>query len=139
MDCANAAGLAVYAQTFQRRAHASRTEDCKRFNSVIRYLKRHKCALKSITLQYPTELVASINAAFKAPPEESIGLAFRGWVVVLCEDPGGDKPHGNNNKINSIDFTFGKRKRVVRSTCSAELDGLVDRVEQMLYLQRILY
>ena len=37
------AGLAVYVQVFQRRAHAPRVTDCKRLSPVLRHMRRHKC------------------------------------------------------------------------------------------------
>ena len=46
------AELAVYVQALQRRAHAPRVADCKRFNMVIRYMKKHKCGLKSVRFKH---------------------------------------------------------------------------------------
>ena len=82
------AELAVYVQALQRRARAPRIKYCKRLNVAMRYMKRHKCGLKSIALQHPLRFVAFTDAAFKAQPEESIGLAFRGRSAVLSEDRG---------------------------------------------------
>ena len=134
------AELAVYVQALQRRAHAPRITDCKRLNTVIRYMKRHKCGLKSVTLQRPLKLVAFIDAAFKAQPEEATGLALRGLAATLCEDPGeGKQLHGDNKKANLVDFIVRRQRRVVRFTFSAELNGLVDSIEQMLLLQCTLH
>ena len=128
------AELAVYVQALQRRAHAPGIKDCKRLNVVIRYMKRHKRGLKSIALQHPLELVAFTDVAFQAQPEEPTGLALRGLAAVLQEDRGIELRHGNNEFANMVDFIARRQRRVVRSTFSAELNGLVDSVEQMLLL-----
>ena len=72
------AELAVYVQALHRRGRASRIKDCKQLDAVIRYMKRHKCGLKSVTSSHPLRLVAFTNAAFKAQPQEPTGLALRG-------------------------------------------------------------
>ena len=107
---------------------------------VIRYMKRHKCGLKSVTLQRPLKLVAFIDAAFKAQPEKATGLALRGLAATLCEDRGdGKQLHDDNKKADLVDFIVRRQRRVVRSTFSAELNGLVDSIEQMLLLQCTLH
>ena len=134
------AELAVYVQALQRRARAPRIIDCNRLDVVIRYMKRHKCGLKSITLKHPLKLVAFTNAAFKAQPEDATGLALRGLAATLCEDQGaGEQPHSDNLKANLVDFNVRRQRRVVRSTFSAELNGFVDSIEQMLLLQCTLH
>ena len=47
-------------------------------------MKRHKCGLKSITLKHPLKLVAFTDAAFKAQPEDTTGLAFR-ELAATCQ------------------------------------------------------
>ena len=132
--------LAVYVQASQRRAHAPRMKDCKRSNVVIRYMQRHTCGLNLLTLQHPPKLVASTDAAFKAQPEEQIGLAPRGLAAVLCEYEGDSaKPHGDNGEVVLVDVIVRPQCRVVRSTFSAALNGCVDRAEQMLLLQCTLH
>ena len=107
---------------------------------MIRYMKRHKCGLKSVILQHPLKLVGFIDAAFKAQPEEPTGLALRGLAARLQEDSNNnDQPQPVNGKANLVDFTVRRQRRVVRSTFSAELNGLVDSVEQMLLLQIMLH
>lgn len=134
------AELAVYLQALQRRAHEPRIKDCKMLNIVIGYMKRHKCGLKSVTLSHPLKLVASIDATFKAQPEEPTGFALRGVAAVLCGDRGNSsKPHGDNGKADLIDFTLRRQRGVVRSTFCAELNGLVDSNEQMLLLECTLH
>ena len=44
-----------------------------------------------------------------------------------------------NKKGNLFDFTVRRQRRVVRSTFSAELNGLVDTIESMLLLQATLH
>lgn len=58
------AELAAYVQAFQRRAHAPRVLDCERLNVVIRYMKTHKCGLRSVQLEHPPKLVSFTDAAF---------------------------------------------------------------------------
>ena len=82
------AALAMYVQALQRRAHVPRIIGCKRFYVVIRYMKRHKCGLKSITLNRPLKLVAFTDAAFKAQIEEATGSVLRGLAATLCDDKG---------------------------------------------------
>ena len=105
-------------------------------------MKRHKCGLKSVTLHHPLKLTAFIDHAFKAQFEEATGLALRGSVAVLSEDNTGlgeGKPQGNSGMANLVDFTVRRHRRVVRSTFSAELNGLIDSIWQMFLLQCILH
>ena len=98
-------------------------------------MKRHKCGLNSVTLQHPLKLTAFTDAAFKAQLEEATGLALRGLAAVLTQDDilGEQKPQGKNGVANLIDFTVRRQRRVVRSTFSAELNGLVDSIEKCYY------
>ena len=77
------AGLAAYVQALQRRAHAPRIKDCKRFNLVIKYVEGHKRGLKHVTLQHPLTCVGCTEATFKAQPGEPTNLALRGLVAAL--------------------------------------------------------
>ena len=134
------AELAVDVQALQRRAHPPRIKYCKRLNIGIRYMKRHKCGLKQVTLQHLLKLVAPIDAAFAAQPEEPIDLALRGLALVLCEDREcGVTPHVGNGKANPIDFMKRRQRSVVRSTFSAELNGLVVITHHMLPLRCTLH
>ena len=123
------AELAVYVQALRRMAHAPRIKDCKRLNIVIRHVERHICGLESVTFPHPFKLVAFMDAVVKAQFEEFTGLALRGLVAVLCGDGGGHAPSRKNNNVNFIDFIVRRQRRVFRSIFSAELDGLVDRIE----------
>ena len=107
-----------------------------RGNIVIWYMKHNKCGLGLIILVHPLKLVAFTDAVFKAQPEEATGLVFRGSVAVLCEDRRNVcKFHSSHGKVDFIDFTMRRQRRVVRSMFSAELNGLVDSIEQVLLLQ----
>ena len=133
------ADIAVYVQALQRRGHAPRVVDIKRCNLVIRFLRRHKCGIKTIKLEHPVKLLGFTDVAFKALVDEPTGLALRGPACILQEDSSRTKPMSDNKKANLLDFTVRRRKRVVRSTFSAELNGLVDSIEQLLLLQAILH
>ena len=131
------AELAVYVQAHQRQAHATRIEPCKRLNIVTMNMKRHKCGLKLVAIQHPIKFLAFTDAPFKAQPEETRVLALRGFAAVLWQDRGDSvaKPHGANEKADLVDFTVRRQRRVVRSTFSAEVNGRVDSIEQLLLLQ----
>ena len=49
------------------------------------------------------------------------------------------KPQSSDGTANLLDFVIRRQRRVVRSTFSAELNGLVDSVESMLLLQCTLH
>ena len=51
------AELATYVQALQRRPHGPRIQDCKQLSLVTRYMKKHKCGLKTVKLQHPFKLV----------------------------------------------------------------------------------
>ena len=50
-----------------------------------------------------------------------------------------DKPHAEDGVANLLDFTVRRQRGVVRSTFSAELNGLIDSIEAMLLLQCTLH
>lgn len=134
------AELSVYVQVLQRRAHAPRVKDSKRLNLVIEHMKRHKCGLKSVKLSHPLELVGFTDVAFKAQRGELTGFALRGLAATLQENADtNNQPTSVNGQINLVDFIVRRQRRVVRSTSSAGLNGLADRVEQVLLLQVALH
>ena len=92
---------------------------------MIRYMERHKCGFHSIAPKHPMRFVGFIDVVFKAQPEEATGLALRGLVATLQENMCDQKLSIANGTANSVDLTVG-RWRVVRSTFSAELNGLAD-------------
>ena len=107
-------------------------------NIVTRYMKRHNSGLKSVAIKHPLNFTGFIDAAFKSIPEESTGLALRGLAAVLHSDDS-EGPGSKDGLANLVVFTVRRQRRVVRSTFSAELNGLVDSVEQLLLLQVTLH
>ena len=127
--------LAIYVQALQRRAHAPLVTDCKRLNLAIRYMKKYKCGLNFVCLRHLIKLVGFIDVAFKDQPEEPTGLALRGLAATSQEDSlKVDQSHNTSGLANLVDFTIRRQRRVVRSTFSAELNGLVNNVEQFWLL-----
>ena len=102
-------------------------------------MERHKYGFKSIQARHPLKFTAPIDAAVKAQPEESTGLALRGLVACLMEDTDNSKPCSASGVANLVDFTIRRQRRLVRSTFSAELNGLVDSIEQMMLLHVALH
>ena len=130
------ADLAVYIQALQRRAHQPRILDCKRLNTVVRYMQRHPGSLVYRQIAGPTRLVCFSDSAFKAQDGESSGLALRSLVVLLA----GDGPQlACSGRAHMLDFVVRRLKRVVRSTFAAELNALIDGVETALLTQMILH
>ena len=85
------------------------------------------------------KLTGFTDAAFKALVDEPTGLALRGLAIVLQSDDKDDRPMAADGKGNLIDFVCRKQRRVVRSTFSAELNGLIDSIEQLLLCQANLH
>jgi len=131
--------LAVYVQALQRRAHAPRVVDFKRLNTVVRYARRKKVGIFYGPLD-KSKLCVTVfsDAAFKAVPEESHGLALRGCVILLAEaNP--DQLLSPEGKCHMLEYVCRRQRRVVRSTYSAELNGLIDSVEITLLMQFLLH
>ena len=81
-------------------------------------------------------LVGFIDAAFKAQPDEPTGFALRVLAPALQEDnQDNDQPMSLSGKANLADSSVRRQRRVVRSTLSTELNGLVDSIEQLFLLQ----
>lgn len=57
-----------------------------------------------------------------------------GLAVTLQEDSFVSEPTSSSGGANSADSTARMQRIAVRSTCSAESDGLVDSIEQLLFL-----
>lgn len=109
------------------------------FNLAIGHVKKHKCGFTPMTLKHPLKLVNSTDAAFKAQLDEPTRLAFRWFAAALQEDGCDSEPMVASGKANSVDFTVRRQRRAARSTFSAELNGLVDSMEQMMLLQVALH
>ena len=117
------AELAVYVQALQRRAHAPRIKDCKRFNLVIRHMERYTCGLRSAALQHPFKLVGFTDVASRAQPEEATGLALGGLATTLQADSDSNaQPMSFSGKSNLVDFNVRRQRRAVRSTFGALTD-----------------
>jgi len=113
--------------------------DCKRLNTVVRYARRKRVGILYRPLDLDKLCVTVFSdAAFKATPEESSGLALRGCVVLLAEARSHEliSPEGN---CHLLEYVCRRQRRVVRSTYSAELNGLIDSVEITLLVQFMLH
>ena len=124
------ADVCIYVQALQRRAHKPRVVDCKKLNLVVRYLKRYKCSLWYAMMDKYKRVVCWSDSAFKAIPDEGSGLAIRGTCIVLQDSEELSCMH-----CHLIEFLARRQKRVVRSTFSAELNGLLDNLEQAILVQ----
>ena len=132
------ADTAIYVQALQRRGHKPRAVDLRRLNLVVKYLKRHRVSLFYGKVKKPWRITGFSDAAFKAQNEDSSGLCIRGLAVLLTTDDSESaaSPDGN---VNLVEFLVRRLKRVVRSTYSAELNALLDSVENILLLQLALH
>ena len=131
--------LAVYVQALQRRAHSPRVVDFKRLNTVVRYSRRKRVGIFYGPLDMSKLCITVFSdAAFKAVPEESSGLALRGCVILLAEANKDEllSPKGN---CHMLEYVCRRQRRVVRSTYSAELNGLIDSVEVTMLVQFLLH
>ena len=128
--------ISVYVQALQRRAQTPRVEDCKRLNVVCRYIKRRPRGLRYRKFRkgIPQAIICFSDAAFKALVEESSGLALRGCCILLAET-GEDELTVGEGLCHMIEFICGRQRRVVRSTYSAELNGLIDSIEKAILVQ----
>lgn len=103
-------------------------------------MRKHKCGFKTICFKHPLKLGGFIDAAFKAQPDDPIGLAPRGLATTLQENsPTNDQRHSVGGLAGLVDLIVKRQRRVVRSTFSAELNGLVDNFEQLLLMQITLH
>ena len=132
------AAISVYIQALQRHAQAPRVIDCKRLNALVRYLKRGRIGIWYTKLKGPWRLVAVSDAAFRAQPEDSSGLALRGCVILLVSDSD-TSPASADAKCHMLEFVCRRLRRVIRSTYSGELNALVDTIELLLVIQMSLY
>ena len=106
-------------------------------NIDIRHMKRHKC--RSVVLRRLLKFVASTDAAFKAQPEEPTGLARRGLAATCVRIGVVMGLMEVVARLASLILQLGGQRRVVRLLFSAEFNGLVDSIEQMLLLQCALH
>ena len=100
-------------------------------------MQRHpKVGLRYKRLEAPLRLVCFADAAFKAIPEESSGLALRGTAILLVGQ-GSEAPASaaSSHGCRLSEFTTPRQRRVQRSTFSAELNSLVGSLESTLLVQ----
>ena len=132
------ADLAAYVQALQRRASTPRVTDCKKFNLVVRYAKRHKVGIWYCELKGELRLVCWSDAAFQAIPEEGSGLALRGCCIILTgDDPA--SPTSQDGTCHLLEYLCKRQRRVVRSTFSAELNALIDAMEIAILVQMAMH
>jgi hypothetical protein len=135
------AEIAIYVQALQRRASAARVCDCRRINTVLRFLKRHKNGIMYPCIVGPVRLVGFTDSAFKAMENEGSGLALRGLAILLCAEIAGDMVFtaGEPVTVNLLEWLVRRLRRVVRSTFAAELNALIDSIETLILLQLALH
>lgn len=85
-------------------------------------------------MQHPLGVMGFTDAAFKALVDEPSGLALRGLVATVLHDCA-HTVQSSSRCASCVDAIVGEQRRVVRSTLSAELNGVVDRIEGMVALQ----
>eukprot|EP00971_Amphidinium_carterae_P247695 4918426-Amphidinium_carterae.2 len=129
--------LAIHVHALQRRGHAPRKLDLVRANSALRYAKTTQVGLWYPRLKGPVRLVMFSDAAFRTQPEDSSGLAIKGSALVLVPTSV-DPRQGFHTPCHLLDFMSTRQRRVVRSTFSAELNGLLDATERGYGIQMTL-
>lgn len=102
-------------------------------------MKRHKCGFKPITVKHLVKLVAPMDVASEARPEEPTGLGLSGLAACLQECDCIRTFNGISGKVSLSDIIVGRQRRVVRSRCSVAFNGLVDGVEQIMRLHVTLH
>ena len=136
--CLTNVAIAVYVQALQRHGKAPRGQDLKRLNLALRWAKKHRVGILFRKVKGPLRLVAISDAAFKAVPDEASGLALRGAIVLLCSDSD-TSPASPDKSCILLEAVCKRQRRVVRSTFSGELNGLIDTVELVMVIQMCLY
>eukprot|EP00971_Amphidinium_carterae_P018913 372341-Amphidinium_carterae.3 len=129
--------LAVHVHALQRRGHAPRKIDLVRANATLRYAKTNQGGLWYPRLNGTVRLVMFSDAAFRTQPEDSSGLAVKGSALALIPETV-DPKEGLQTQCHLLDFLSTKQRRVVRSTFSAELNGLLDATERGYGIQMTL-
>ena len=136
--CLTMVPICVYVQALQRHGAQPRAIDLKKLNVLLRWVRRHKVGILYERQEGQLRLVGVSDAAFKAIPEDSSGLALRGCVVVLKGDSA-TSPAALNGKAMMLEYVCRRQRRVVRSTFSGELNGLIDTIELLLVVQMCLH
>ena len=126
--------MAVYVQALQRHAAAPRIIDCKRLNTVVRCIQRQRIGIWYRRIPGELKLVVFSDAAFKTQPEESSGLALRGCTIWLTSTTGGGLTAADGGG-QLLEWICRRQRRVVRSTFSAALNGVIDSLESAILVQ----
>ena len=148
--------IAVYVSALQRRTHAPRAIDLRRFNRVILWTQRNPHGLEYDQLPEPRVLLAVGDSAFQAPTDEEMvegrdPLAMRGYILAwahrmdmhesksqsssssgagtLRKVPQGVTTGRRRNQLQALDYTAGKQNHVCRGVWSSELHNQCDMVE----------
>ena len=132
------AEAAVYVQSLQRAGATPTYGHLRRINVLLRYITKETSGLTYKTMQHPLKLVGMSDAAFKAQPEDSAGLALRGLAVLLVEADS-PRPCSQSGVCHILDFLSRRIRRVVRSTFAAELNAAIDAQESLILLQMVLH
>ena len=132
------AAISVFIQALQRHNHDPWVVDCKRLNLVLRWVRRHPVGIWFPRLAKPLRIVGVSDSAFRAQPEQSSGLALRGCAIILTTESARSlaSPDGN---CSMLEYVCRRHRRVVRSTYSGELNGLIDTSELLLVIQMCLH
>eukprot|EP00971_Amphidinium_carterae_P315618 6273534-Amphidinium_carterae.1 len=103
--------------------------DLLRANAALRHAKSNTVGLWYPRMSGEVKLMMFSDAAFRTQPEDSSGLAVKGSALVIV--PADVMTHnGLRTHCHLLDFLSTRQRRVVRSTFSAELNGLLDATER---------
>ena len=97
----------------------------------MKYVRKREAGLLYKQLRHPLKIVGFSDAAFRAQPSEASGLALRGLATLLMEDDS-EGPSSKNGIVHLVDFLSRRIRGVVRSTFYAELNALLDSVENTI-------
>jgi hypothetical protein len=115
--------VCIYTQALQRAAQKPTIANLLRLNTVVRWVRRKPSFLHFQKLIGPVKIMVISDAAFRR--EDISGLAMKGAIVALCEDhdahPGG--------RLQIMEYSSRRQRRIVRSTFGAELNSLGDSLE----------
>ncbi len=128
------AAICVFVQALQRRTQAPRAIDCRRINTLLRWLRRNSSGIWFRKLVGLLRIVGVSDAAFRAQPEDASGLALRGCVILLNTDSS-TSPSSPDGLCNVLEYVCRRIRRVVRSTYSGELNSGIDTTELALLIQ----
>jgi hypothetical protein len=117
------ADVAIFVVALQRVATRATTGHVLKVNQLVRYCRKTPCHLYYPKLEGPLQILTISDAAFRR--ESTAGLSMRGSFISLAEDRVGLV----GGRFHLIEFFARKQRRIVRSTFSAELNGVADSHE----------